>query len=245
VSFNGGDAELHGRIAKVAGRWSEHCGLDFDFGHDEATGAYRQWSVGDRSHIRVGFSQNGYWSLVGTDSTDWDLIEPGEISLNLSGFDGNLPGDWEGTVLHEFGHAMGFHHEHQSPVADCDFDWDKLYDYLAGPPNYWPKWKVDHNLKQMPARGLTYSAHDADSIMHYSFPAWMFVQGANSPCHTPRHSALSAADKTMAERAYPEDSEDAGKLVKTRVANLAALTEIQNLPAATRKQVERHLAFLS
>jgi hypothetical protein len=203
VSFKGGDTELHKLIADVALEWTKYANLKFDFGYNEDLDRYRSWIPDDNSSIRVGFQDPGYWSFVGTDSLDPEICLPGEITLNLEGFDRELPANWRATVLHEFGHALGFHHEHQSPVARCDFDWDKLYDYLAGPPNFWSKEQVDHNLKEMPAGGLSYSPHDKHSIMHYAFPDWMFISGTSSPCYVKENSSLSEQDKAMAGRAYP------------------------------------------
>lgn len=203
VSFKGGTAAVHKNIADIAATWSKHANIQFDFGQDSASGSYRVWVPGDTSSIRVGFEAPGYWSFVGTDSLDLEICNPGEITLNLEKFDVSLPRNWQATVLHEFGHALGFHHEHQSPVSKCDFDWDTLYAYLAGPPNFWPKEQVDFNLRQMPAGGLTYSPYDKLSVMHYSFPEWMFLSGASSPCYVEENTGLSEEDKKMAEDAYP------------------------------------------
>ncbi len=214
VSFKGGDADLHQKIAEAAAEWSEYANIVFDFGYNATTQKYREWVPDDQSQVRVGFQDAGYWSLVGKDSQDPQIISPGEITLNLEKFDIELPSNYKGIVLHEFGHSLGFHHEHQSPVANCDFDWEAVYKYLAGPPNYWSKEKVDFNLRQMPAGGLTYSPHDKDSIMHYAFPAWMFFSGKSSLCFTEENDDLSAEDKKMAGKAYPfeeEESQDQGK----------------------------------
>lgn len=246
VSFAGGDRDLHAKIAAVADRWSEHANIRFDYGYDASSGTYRALNPEQDIHIRVGFSEAGYWSLVGTDSTDPDLVSYGEISLNLSDFDRELPEHWEGTVLHEFGHALGFHHEHQSPaIEDCEFNWDFLYDYLGGSPNYWPKWKVDHNLRKLPGGGLTYSAHDKESIMHYSFPDWMFTSGDHSPCYTTRNDILSAADKTMAAQAYPRDTDAAAEVVANRRANLTELVGAERLVASQQQRFKRQLRFLA
>lgn len=245
VSFNGGGSELHKKIADVASRWAEHANIGFDFGYDEVSGRYREFNPDEDIHIRVGFSYAGYWSLVGTDSTDPDIISYSEISLNLSDFDQDLPEGWDGTVLHEFGHALGFHHEHQSPaIDDCEFNWDLLYDNLGGPPNNWPRWKVDHNLRKLPGGGLSYSPHDKESIMHYSFPDWMFTTGDQSPCYTHRNNVLSDADKQMAGEAYKEDEAEAEELIDARKANLQELVKFESLPAVQRKRFERQLRFL-
>lgn len=243
VSFKGGDAALHKKIADVANIWSQYGNIAFDFGHDPHTGGYRLWTPGDTSHIRVGFDQQGYWSLVGTDSSDPQILAPGEISLNLSGFDKVLPPDWKSVVLHEFGHALGFHHEHQSPDYACDFDWPKVYDYLGGPPNFWPKWKVDHNLRQLKKGNLSFSAHDKHSIMHYSFPAWMFLSGEDSQCYTAVNHELSEEDKAMMAEAYPKEAGRIQKVDAYRMDNLASLAQNERLPKPMRDHHHHHLEY--
>lgn len=245
VSFKGGDADLHQKIADAAATWSEYGAFNYDFGYDQKTGRFREWTPDDEdSHIRIGFEYAGYWSLVGTDSADPAIVGPGDITMNFGGFVQHLPGDWAGTVLHEFGHALGFHHEHQSPALTCDFNWELVYEELAKPPNEWPRWKVDHNLRQLPAGGLTYSDHDADSIMHYSFEPWMFAKGDDSPCYTEPNNVLSGSDKAMAARAYPAAEEEAVALVSNRVRSLESVLSARNLPDASRSRFERQLRFL-
>jgi hypothetical protein len=244
VSFKGGSSELHGKIAEVASEWSQYGGIEFDFGYNEKTGEYRKWSEDDDGHIRVGFEYQGYWSLVGTDSADPNIVNDGDITLNFNDFDNDLPDDWEGTVLHEFGHALGFHHEHQSPANLCDFDWDKVYEELAGPPNYWPKRKVDHNLRQLPAEELIFSRHDKDSIMHYAFPSWMFKSGANSPCYTENNDKLSETDKQMMEMAYPRDKKRADIINSNRIRNLNSIVANKGLDENSLKKFNRQLRYL-
>jgi hypothetical protein len=245
VSFKGGTSELHRQIADTANEWTKYGNIRLDFGYNNDTKTFRQWTPTDPSHIRVGFEYKGYWSLVGTDSKDYNIARDGEITLNLEKFDQQLPQSWTGTVIHEFGHALGFHHEHQSPDATCDFDWEKLYDFLSKPPNEWSRAKVDHNLRKLPGGGLTYSPHDKTSIMHYAFPAWMFKKGEESTCFTSRNNVLSPMDKKMMGDAYPASRGAFETLTNTRINNLEKILLSNQLKDdSTKNYFNRHLNFL-
>ena len=137
VAFLDGDTAAHARVEEATRQITGACGITLDFGLDPATGAYRRWTTADTAYaaeIRVSFDQRGYWSLVGTDSTDPTLAEadspiggaPHQRSLNLEGLDGAPPDDWAGTVRHEFLHALAFHHAHQNMRGPCEdeFRWD-------------------------------------------------------------------------------------------------------------------------
>ncbi|KAF8438348.1 hypothetical protein L210DRAFT_942962 [Boletus edulis BED1] len=69
--------------------------------------------------IRVGFNErDGSWSRIGRNANKYK----GEVTLNLGGIDARKePNDNDfGTILHEFGHALGLLHEHQSPLRGLD-----------------------------------------------------------------------------------------------------------------------------
>lgn len=141
VSFKGGNTQLHKLIAETANIWTQYGDITFDFGYDPINQTFRTWKPQDTSHIRIGFELPGNWSLIGNTSVDWKIIPKGYVSLNLSDFDKSLPYNWEATVLHEFGHALGFMHEHQSPDNVCDFNWPVVYEELGKKPNSWSKRK--------------------------------------------------------------------------------------------------------
>lgn len=259
VAFRGGSYELRKSIADAADDWCDHCNLRFDFGHNEATQTFREWSPRDSNFaadIRIGFSERGYWSLVGTDSRNSIIVRPGQASMNLERFDLVQPASWRGTVLHEFGHAIGFHHLHQQPAVGCDreFRWDDdpgyiltaddngrfipddmqrrpgVYTVLGGPPNEWPMSKVNHNLRQLnPSSDLQLTPFDSQSIMLYAFPEWMLKNGASSHCFTPaRSQSLSAGDQTAALGAYPRQHSDLAAITATRNEVADQLTSIQS-----------------
>lgn len=209
VCFFGGSNELRKKITNIALEWTKVGGkLPLDFGDIDSPA-----SCGSNFfHIRVGFQYKGYWSTVGTDSVN--LAAQYEQSMNLALFDVNPPAEPEftKTVLHEFGHALGLQHEHQSYKSPCvdEFNWEAIYSYLKGPPNYWSVEQIDHNLKPRPNEGdSAASQFDVDSIMLYSFPKEFYKSGVASECHTDGNSMLSTQDKNAIKTFYPADATSA------------------------------------
>jgi hypothetical protein len=236
VAFLGGDPALYAKIEDAASEWTKPGFANLHFQFKGADGKYNQWSPSDtdyKAEIRVAFASGdagGYWSNVGTDSTIQSVSGPGQVSLNLDSFDQQLPPDWRAITMHEFGHAIGFQHEHQNPAGGCDFRFEDdpgyvpttdgtgwyanddhnrrpgLYTYLGGKANYWPKSKVDFNLRAIPvSSAFLVGSFDKTSIMKYFFGAFMFVAGDQSPCFTPSENlVISDQDKAGAHEAYSD-----------------------------------------
>ena len=272
VAFKSGNPTLHTKIADVVSEWTQYANLSFDFGKTGA-GSYRTWSPTDTTYaadIRVSFDQSGYYSLVGTDSINDAVSRPGEESLNLEGFDQTLPNDWKAVAQHEFGHAIGFEHEHQSPVGSCDFRFDDdpgyvqttdsfgqfipdskgrrpgLYTLLGGPPNNWPQAVVDFNLKQLPeSHAYEAGPFDKDSIMKYFFESWMFVSGKDSSCYTSSENlVISAEDKKGAAKVYPAETNEIATMTARRAAVFQQLAKAETVPAEAKAHFERSLKQL-
>jgi hypothetical protein len=212
VCFFSGSKALRSRIAEIAMEWKSAVpGVPLDFGDLSDP---RLCKPGEVNQIRVGFAFTGYWSLVGQDSVK--LASSAEQSMNFEGFDTFPPGDDEfrATVLHEFGHALGLEHEHQNPLAKCkdEFDWTKIYAWLAGPPNNWSKETADFNMGVLNEPGLLATNFDKNSIMLYTFPPQYFKHGASSSCYSAPNRALSGGDKNIVAALYPHDKSKKIKL---------------------------------
>ena len=94
IAFKGGTTEQQDMVRQLAPEWCEYANLKFEF------------TTQPSATIRVSFDPNdGAWSYIGKDNLE---IPVGAATLNLGWQD-------KGVILHEFGHMVGFAHEHQNP----------------------------------------------------------------------------------------------------------------------------------
>jgi hypothetical protein len=201
VCFMDGGPEARMHVARVAQRWMASTGLQLDFGPPDSP---RSCDPANRSNIRVSFTGAGHWSYVGKEA---NVIPATSATLNLQGMDQAAFTDKDdGVILHEFGHAIGFKHEHQSPASVCEgeFDWDYLYGAMGRWG--WSKAKVDHNMRQLPASTkLAASVFDPQSVMLYSLRRNYFrADLVTLTCFIPAaNTAISQSDREAAATAYP------------------------------------------
>jgi hypothetical protein len=174
--------------------------MTLDFGPE---GNRRTCDTARVSDIRVSFRGSGYWSYVGTQAKH---INSRKQTLNLQGLDKPSFNDQDdGVILHEFGHAIGFEHEHQSPVAGCDeeFNWDYLYTAMG-----WSAEEVDRNMKRLNVSsslsGLLTTEFDPKSIMLYSLDAAAFKDPGTAKCFISQpNNNISGLDRSAAQTVYP------------------------------------------
>ena len=178
----------------------------FDVWKDVGIGlTFTEVSVLSESELRIGFLHGaGSWSRIGTDALNAGQQEP---TMNF-GWNINVQGpNGLDTAIHEIGHALGFHHEHQNPNAGIVWDHEAVYDHFArtqSPP--WDRDKTDHNiLDKLDPHTVGGSDWDPDSIMHYSFEAGLIVQPERyRPGLTPQ-PGLSESDKEIVRFFYPDE----------------------------------------
>jgi hypothetical protein len=149
------------------------------------------------ANIKVGFTPGGSWSWVGREV----MYNPyGQKTMNFGWFKNDTPEqEFSRVVTHEFGHALGFIHEHQASTANIPWDAEKVYAFFAQSDN-WSRTDVDRNIfykyTQTSTRG---TAYDPSSIMHYFFPAGLTTNNMQFTSNT----ALSPLDREFARSIYP------------------------------------------
>jgi hypothetical protein len=157
ISFMDGDLLLRERVKTRALEWTKHANLTFLFGTDPD------------AEIRISFRQRGSWSFIGTQCHNIPLGKP---TMNYGWLTPNTPDEEVSrVVLHEFGHALGCIHEHQSPGGGIKWNKPVVEAYYKGPPNKWNPAQVEQNLFKPYAEDLTvHTELDPDSIMMYPIP---------------------------------------------------------------------------
>ncbi|SFN00471.1 Astacin (Peptidase family M12A) [Chryseobacterium oleae] len=160
---------------------------------------YDVTTSGNNADIRISFGNGGSSSYIGIDCKTIPQDQPTMFFgwINESEPEESI----KQVVLHEFGHALGFIHEHQNPTANIPWNKPEVYDYYRrtqNPP--WSKEKVDRNVFERYSTSSTnYTAYDSLSIMHYAIPSFL----TNGGYSTPWNSDLSPTDISFVKQIYP------------------------------------------
>ena len=129
----------------------------------------------DISDIRIGNVQGiGSWSYIGTGAR---RIDKRQLTLNIGWVDPT-----GGVMRHEWGHAIGFLHEHQHGSRTFVLNKEVIYAELALPPNNWSKAEVDHNIISIYDASVVDAFHgyDGESVMLYELPDRWFIGGVGT-----------------------------------------------------------------
>ncbi|MCL4863984.1 MAG: hypothetical protein KJZ93_31540 [Caldilineaceae bacterium] len=196
VAFLGGHPTVQARVIELARQWEAYANIHFDFLTDP----------NQPSDIRVSFELNNRsWSRVGTDAL---LAQSTEPTMNFGWLTPTSSDDtYSRVVLHEFGHALGAIHEHQSPAAEIPWNREAVYAFYGQPPNNWSTTQVDINLFGKYAHDqLNYSTFDPASIMLYAIDNELTL----GDWEVGWNSQLSVVDREFIAQMYPKDGSTTG-----------------------------------
>lgn len=182
VTFLGGDPIVRAKVQAITQEWSPYTGIALNF------------VSSPDADIRIAFDLNaGTWSKLGPCNR-----VPGEPTMNYSWLYPNTSDvEYRRAVLHEFGHAIGLVHEHQSPAANIPWDIPKVYEWCSRQNPPWDKAKCDHNMFNRRVE-TNYTEFDRNSIMLYAIDNSLTIGDFETPWNT----ELSFLDKTFTRTWY-------------------------------------------
>lgn len=174
------------QIEKYAHQWEQFANIKFKFGTDA------------NAEIRITCTPDkGSWSYLGTDALTISRSKP---TMNYGWFnEQTAESEFSRTTLHEFGHALGFIHEHMSPAGNIPWNRPAAYRYYMSTQG-WTKAQVDSQLFGKYAASQTNaSVYDPTSIMHYPVPKQLTTTGFEVGWN----NELSSQDKSFTRKLYP------------------------------------------
>ncbi|MDA0161314.1 hypothetical protein OM076_13635 [Solirubrobacter ginsenosidimutans] len=188
VTFLSGMPAVQEKVVAYARQWEEYANIRLEFGSST------------EAEIRVAFLGDGSsWSAVGTDALNQDFFPRGGPTMNFGWLTSDSTDDeYSRVVLHEFGHALGCIHEHQSPDGGIPWNREAVYRYYGA--RGWSKRVVDQQVLRRYDRSTTqFTDFDPTSIMEYPVPKEL-TDGAFEIGWNMR---LSESDKAFIAELYP------------------------------------------
>jgi hypothetical protein len=153
------------KITSFANKWGDFCAVKFTL-----------IDRPDAADIRISLGAGGYWSYLGTDCR---MVPRTQQTMNLQGFtEATLEREFHRVVKHEFGHALGFPHEHARAEVIALLDEEKVIDYFWRTQGWSAQMVRQQILTPLETRAVIATpVADETSIMTYSFPGQLTKSG--------------------------------------------------------------------
>ncbi|KAJ7586216.1 hypothetical protein C8J56DRAFT_1165754 [Mycena floridula] len=156
---------------------------------------------GNNADVRILYDTKGKgksWSAVGTSCRG--ITDQTKPTMALGWNWGETEDECARHIRHEFGHTLGFKHEHQSPLAG--FIYNKVALYAAFPND--THVDTDSRFDAFNDPDIIALVYDETSVMHYQIQAG-WITDPSKAVENPS-LMLSEEDKSLARISYPANS---------------------------------------
>jgi len=162
--FDSTPPDTQRKILLYANKWSQYCNISFVLTNTDP-------------QVRINRDpSDGYWSYLGTDVLSIPRNQP---TMNLGGFTILTPDrEYDRVVCHEFGHTLGFPHEHMREELIARLDRNKTIAYFQQTQGWSPAMTIQQVLTPLSQASIRSTPNaDQDSIMCYQLPGSITVDG--------------------------------------------------------------------
>ncbi len=178
---------LRRRMLEFANHWGTKTGANVRFRETSSNG-----------QVRILRSRGGYWSYLGTDILS---VPTSQQTMNLEGYSDSTPdSEFERSLVHEFGHTMGFPHEHLRAEIIARIDRNKALRYFEQTQGWSERTTISNVLTPLQSSQIIGTPEaEEDSIMCYQLPGTITIDGR--PIRG--GARISEKDAAFVRKTYP------------------------------------------